>query len=152
MENTLPIIFRFASIQIISKTVVELSREAIAPSFNFDIRVETRVKAPQSLVVVFVYVNIKDVDKKDPIASFVVACLFEITDFDKIILLNEENVHIIPPQLSSIFTPVSISTTRGVIFSELRGTHLHNAIMPVVFMNQLKEEEKEPPKESFITT
>ncbi len=39
---------------------------------------------------------------------------------------------IIPDSLSEILNSVSISTTRGVMHSTLKGTFLNNAILPII--------------------
>jgi hypothetical protein len=147
-----PIQFFFRNIQILSKYLKEPAKDPLSGVFNFSIRIENRVKPENNLVIPIVFVEIRDGNKPELLARFSIACLFEIVDFASRILYNEENQsYDIPKELNSIFQPVSISTARGVIFSELRATQLHNAIMPVVFMDQIKPEENQTPqKEMYI--
>ncbi len=136
-----PIGFRFSGIQILSKNY------AMAPSdfdqskgLSFTVLVETRTDEVTKIVSLIVFIKIlygadSELAKPVELASFSVAYYFEISDFEKVILKNEDNAFIIPQQLDSIIKPASISTTRGIIYSELRGTYLHQAIMPIVFID-----------------
>jgi len=142
MSEEEPINFRFAAIQIISKSLAEVKPEIINKSFNanFDIKVDTRVNADLHFVIPFIMVKIRDGDESESLAEFTIACYFEVLEFDKFIKLNENDLYQVPAPLESILRPVSISTARGIIYSELRGTYLQNTIMPVVFMKDFKIE------------
>lgn len=131
--------FRFAAIQIISKTL-EPRPEKIEGIFNFDIKAEIKVGESHNLVMPHIYVKIKDADNPNPLASFIIAFLFEVIEFSTLIKINENGLYDIPKELEDTIRPVSISTARGIIYSELRGTYLQNAIMPVVYMKDLKIE------------
>lgn len=135
--------FRFASIHVMSKRVEELKIENLGKSFNFQVTVETKVQPAGKLVIPFIYVKIMFVDNTDSIADFTIACAFYIEEFEKIILPNEEGVYTVPQDFDNLIRPISISTARGVIASDLRGTYLQNAIMPVIFMDQLKPVSKD---------
>jgi hypothetical protein len=141
MENA-PIQYRFIDIQIIMKTLQAPSREGITGIFHFDIRVDTKVKAENNLVIPFVEVKIRDGDNPDYLATFVIACLFDVKDFASHVNVNENGLHVVPPHLVTVLHQISISTARGIIYSELRGTYLNSAIMPVLLMNEFKEDGK----------
>ena len=133
--NEEPIGFRFTQIHIVSKNMATIPFTEPQSSYNFDIKVAFKVNADHALVMPHVYINIQKNDKSETLASFEVAYVFEIIDFENVIKLNENNLYDIPKQLEDTIKPVCISTTRGIIFSELRGTYLHNAILPVVYMD-----------------
>lgn len=136
--------FRLVEIHIVSKTMNESPKEGQISLCDFDLRIENTVMAEKNLVIPLVYLTIREEKKPNILASFVVAYLFEIIDFEKHITLTKEKLYHIPELLNSIIHPVAISTTRGIAFSELRGTYLNNSILPIVFMNQLKQLEREP--------
>lgn len=139
MDNS-PINYGFIGITIVSKSMEEVPPEGITNLFHFEIRVEIRAESAKNLVIPFVFVNIKNSDKTKSLAKFIIACLIEVKDFGKKILLNKENLYVIPDDFSITLRQMSLSTARGVIYSELRGTYLNNAIMPVVPINELKED------------
>jgi hypothetical protein len=145
MENA-PINFRFVAIQTISKSMAQSPEPPIDLSLtSFNITVETRVHAQSRLVMPYVHLKVNRTDTKMELASLTVAYYFEIEEFDKFILLNEDKLYLIPPHLDALIRPVCISTTRGVFYSEFRGTYLHNCIMPVVFMDAFTEIKNAPP-------
>ena len=135
--------FRFASIHVMSKRVDELKIENLGKAFNFQVTVETKVQPTGKLVIPYVYVKIMFVDNTDSIADFTIACAFYIEEFEKVILPNELGVYTVPQDFDNLIRPISISTARGVIASDLKGTYLQNAIMPVIFMDQFKAVQKE---------
>lgn len=132
--------FRFVGIDIKSKMLNELGNTKPDASVTFNIRVESKVAQDQGIVIMNVIVKIYDAVDSQTFAEFNIDCLFHIIDFEKHIKLNDKSLFVIPPFLESIMKPVSISTVRGVIYSELRGTYLNNSIMPVIFMDQMVHE------------
>lgn len=134
MENT-SVNVKFTGINIVSKEFREPSNQQVPQQFLFDIRLETKVNAQLRLVMPFVYVKIKAENVPDYFAQFTIACLFEINDFENVITLNESNLYVVPEALDLTLRGTALSTSRGIIFSEVRGTYLHNAIMPLVLMH-----------------
>jgi hypothetical protein len=132
--------FRFVNIQITSKQLVE--PKPVEIQVNFKIKVDTKVQADLNLVIMNVVVVIQDVKTNDMLAEFAISCFFEIIDFHKHIKLNDDQLYVIPPHLESTIKPVSISTSRGVVYSDLRGTYLQGIIMPVVYMTDFVPDNK----------
>ncbi len=139
MENE-SIRYRIAGIEIVYKTMTQFPSTGVGAQFFFDIRIEFKVSAEHKLVLPFVAIKISAGDEPMEVGSIGVSCLFEIENFEKHIVLNEKGLYHVPPQLQAALTPIAISTTRGVMFAEFRGTYLNNAIMPVVQMASLKKE------------
>lgn len=127
MEKELEAIqFRFANILIISKSVNELTvipqgNDIRNLNINFTIDVENKVQVNINTIIVNVHVTIQNIETSEKLAEFNISHFFEIIDFDKHIKLNEEGLFVIPQYLENIIKPVSISTARGIIYSELRG-------------------------------
>jgi len=61
-----------------------------------------------------------------------------IENFEEKIKLNDERKYVIPTAFEMFMRSVSISTTRGIVYAELRGTYLHNAIMPVFLIDKME--------------
>jgi hypothetical protein len=144
--------FLFVGIHIISKNMLELPQPPTnGVVFNFNLKVETQIQAENKLVISVVSVTITDQQRSLDLANFKIACLFQIDNFREAIVLNDEGLYIVPPNFEATIRPVSISTARGIIYSELRGTHLNNAIMPVVYMDSFVEEQKQPNQKELAT-
>ena len=146
--------FRFSGIQVMSKNVYPLDEGKPVPSiFAFEIKVEPRIQPEQALVIMNVMVTIKDNDNPDKIcADFMVWCAFQVVDFEKFIIKNADGNYLIPDGLDQTIKPVSISTVRGVIYSDLKNTYLHQTIMPVIFMTDFSIEPQNKQKEEDINT
>src|SRR5688572_15138586 len=104
MENQ-PIGYRFIGIEIISRSMTTQPPQGVSGQFNFDIRLEMRVQADISAVIPFVHVDVKD--EQAPVASMVVACIFEIEKFKEHIRQNEQGQFEVPQALQSFLAPIS---------------------------------------------
>jgi hypothetical protein len=121
---------KLVEIVIFRKSLNDMPIAPLSGIFAFDVKVDVRVQAENKLVMPFVEVAIRDGEKSDHLADFRIACIFVIPEFETKILLNEKNVYVIPPELEKRIKPIAISTARGIIYSELRGTYISTAIMP----------------------
>lgn len=77
--------------------------------------------------------------EKDVIATVRLGFIFEIFDLEKIAIINENGINL-PEGLLNLLNAVVIGTMRGVIFSELRGTQLDDAILPVLDPSKFQRE------------
>lgn len=105
--------------------------------FNFDLSIETNVEARQKLVINMVKVNIKGDESENQLGSITCVCIFSITDFKQFITTDDDGVISISPDLAEALNSVSVSTTRGVMFGEFKGTFLHHAVLPVIDIKAL---------------
>jgi hypothetical protein len=60
-----------------------------------------------------------------------------IENFEDTLKKDEDDKYIIPGDLEGMLKQISISTIRGFMFSEFRGTHLHKAILPILLSESL---------------
>jgi hypothetical protein len=67
-----------------------------------------------------------------------VSCIFEIANFEDVIKLEADGKVNIPQSLIETFNIISISTTRGVMFSTFKGTFLHGAVLPIIDPKQFQ--------------
>lgn len=134
--------YRIVGIELVYKNMEPMPPSGVGKQFFFDLRVEVKVNAENKLVLPFVTIKIRGGEDEIELAKIGVSCLFEIEDFEKHILLDENGLYTIPSVLETAIRPVSISTVRGVMYSEFKGTYLNNAILPVVNMGALKKDEK----------
>ena len=66
-----------------------------------------------------------------------VSCIFDIVNFEDVITVEADGKVNIPQRLIETLNIISISTTRGVMFSTFKGTFLHSAILPIIDPQQL---------------
>ena len=107
-------------------------------TFNFNISIESKADAPNKLVFVIVHVEIKNDDHSIVLGALSVSCIFEIVNFDEVIKIEDNGKLDIPQQLIETLNIISISTTRGVMFSTFKGTFLHGAVLPIIDPKQFQ--------------
>ena len=142
---------KFMGAEIVSKMIAQPSQEILdkPQNFNFDFLVDVKVSAEKKSAVAVTDISITDITKSKNLAVFKTICVFELPDFDKYFTKVGGKQYDIDIDLEIILKSTGISTTRGMVVSELRGTYLHNAILPLVDMAKLvrdgrdkKEKEK----------
>lgn len=112
-------------------------KQSEPPSFHFNINIEQRFIVDKKILIVIIAIEI--LDKDYVLGSIKTACTFEIPDLEN--FLNDDKKTIsLPEQLTIMLNSVSVSTTRGIMFSHFRGTHLHNAILPVMDPSNMQKD------------
>lgn len=99
--------------------------------FNFDIKIEHKILADNNFIAVVVSIDINNDQRDIKLGSIMVSCIFEIPELKEYID-PKNNVPKLSEEFLTTINSISISTVRGVMFSQFRGTFLHNAILPVV--------------------
>jgi hypothetical protein len=107
-------------------------------NFNFNISIESRADAVNKLVFVIVHVEIKNDDHSVVLGALSVSCIFEIVNFEDVITVEADGKVNIPQRLIETLNIISISTTRGVMFSTFKGTFLHGAVLPIIDPKQFQ--------------
>jgi len=118
-----------------------MSPDVSLSNFKFNITVENRFDSSNKLVFAIVNVEIKTENLAHTLGSVSVSCFYHMSNYDDIIEVKEK-ISSLPPLLRETINSVSISTTRGVMFSIFKGTILHNALLPVVDPKQFNEMHK----------
>lgn len=105
-------------------------------NFNFNIEIESRADAANKLVFVIVKVEIKNDKHLELLGEMSVSCIFQISNFESVLKLEENGKVIIPQPLIETLNSISISTVRGVMYASFKGTLLHGAILPIIDQKQ----------------
>jgi hypothetical protein len=105
--------------------------------FNFNINIESKADANKNLIFVLVHITVVNDNKLVTLANLSVSCIYEINNFNELVKIDENGKMNIPQNLIETLNIISISTTRGVMFSSFKGTFLHNAILPIIDPKQL---------------
>jgi hypothetical protein len=97
--------------------------------FKFNINIEHLVNIDQNLIVIKPIVAIFVEEEQSILANLSVNLVFEIEDLASFAIEKEVKL---PSDIVIAMNSISISTLRGIMFSTLKGTYLHNAILPVI--------------------
>jgi hypothetical protein len=127
-----PIIYQIKGIELLDFCFNHPKKQIPAEMvFNFDIKLEHKILADNNFIVVVVTIDINNDQRDTKLGSIMVSCIFEIPEL-KEYLDPKNNVPKLPEEFLTTINSISISTVRGVMSSQFRGTFLHNAILPVV--------------------
>jgi len=108
--------------------------------FSFDIELEQRFNVEQELIFVICDITTfpqNQIDQK--LGKFRSSCIFKVNDLSKYI--TEDKKTNLPEEIIITINSVSISTTRGLMYSLFKGTFLHGAILPLLDTSQYKKKE-----------
>jgi hypothetical protein len=112
-------------------------------NFNFNINLDSKADATNKLLFVIVSVEIRSEDQNHVLGSLAVSCIYSIVNFDEVVKIEADGKIDIAQPLVEILNSMSISTTRGVMFSTFKGTFLHNAFLPIVDPRSLQQVEQQ---------
>ncbi len=99
---------------------------------NYQIGLEHKIDVKNKLVFIGMHVNIIDIANNDYCyGSIDTSCNFQIQNMEDFVAKKTGLVEL-PEQTIITLNSIAISTTRGIMFSELKGTYLHGAILPIV--------------------
>lgn len=100
--------------------------------FHYQINVQHRVNAENKLLFVYTSILTMAEDKTTRLGHIKAACVFFIENLMDFESNNKEIQFDLPETFISILNTISISTTRGIMFAQFKGTFLHNAILPLI--------------------
>ena len=121
------------SIEILKSSLsLPPSQEVVLNKFNFNINIESKADPNCKMLFVIVSVEISSEDRSHILGSLAASCIYEIYNYEENIKIEVGGKIIMPEQLTDMLNSISISTIRGVMFSNFKGTFLHNAILPII--------------------
>lgn len=107
----------------------------------FNLRVEQKVNFIEKIIHVIIAIDLKIKTSGQELASIETITDFFVDNLDALKSEDGRNMTI-PKIFSHTLSGISISTARGILYSLLKGTYLHSAILPVVDPTLLQQEVK----------
>lgn len=143
IKNIEKVGFQLRSIELLKGSIeIPPQLDMGSENFTFNITLEDRPDSQRNLIFVIVSVSILS-EKQDRImGSLSVSCIYEIEDFNKVMETDANGQLAMQKQFADLVHSLSISTTRGVMFSTYKGTFLHNAILPIIDPRSLQRTTK----------
>lgn len=117
---------------MIEKSYTETEPPPENQEFKFDFNAKGAIDPDRKLLIVLLDISIRKGDEPKVLAKLTTAIAFEMPNMEQELPKQENGQYGIPPELDTLVKSVSISTARGILFSELRGTPLHRAILPLI--------------------
>lgn len=124
--------FRIVALDILEANLnapaQDLPKEIV---FQFDINVEHRWNTDDGIFIVVTTISIFSNEKKHLLSNFKMNTVFKVEELGNYVdTANSKNN--MPTDVILDINELAISTTRGSLFSFLKGTYLHNAILPII--------------------
>jgi len=132
MEANKEITFQLKGIELLD---IRLSHPQkllpVKTTYHFNINLEHRINSKNKLVNVICTVSIADNDNSSELGLIKASCIFEVTNITDFINNETKQVNF-PEKVLITLNSITISTVRGIIFSQFKGTFLHNAYLPII--------------------
>jgi hypothetical protein len=125
---------RLHGIDLIEKSLIKSkgSKQIQPRNFIFNIGNNTEILAEKEVIISFLQIEIKEPEFNDKVGYISLGIGFQIDNFKEEIVQNTKGLYIIPDNLNILLRSISLSTARGVMFSEFKGTYLHYAFLPIL--------------------
>ena len=131
-KDALSIGFQMKTIELLdtclNSPIIPLAAETV---FQFEINLEHRINIEKELVIVICSINIVNESKDYLFGKFSSSCVYEVKELSKYVNPETKALNLPDPFIVTL-NSVSLSTTRGLMFSHFRGTFLHNALLPII--------------------
>lgn len=140
MEQTKPINVRVHGIELIEKTLFS-GLVSESDLFNFDIKAQCVADDDNKVIVTFVSVETKKQSDGLVLSKILIGVGCYIDNFEEAFITGENDIRSLRKDIETMLKQVAISTMRGIMFSEFRGTQLHRATLPIVMVDQMNKVE-----------
>lgn len=101
-------------------------------TYEFNIQQEQKTNVEKKLVIVFTTVKVMEPGNATPLAALTTACGFEISLFDTIFVKASDEEYLIINETGSAVSRLATGITRGILYSQLRGSYLQDFILPLL--------------------
>ncbi len=143
MENKKTLSFQIKNIEILDVQInlQENKQEDYLKDLGFNISIQNKFDFEKELILSIPKIEIHSQIDNALLGLIRVNCIFHIPHLSNHTQSKDTSPGI-PEQLLLTLNAVSLSTTRGVMFSQFKGTFLQSIILPVIDPSTLKRENK----------
>ena len=141
MEKQLPDVhIQFRAIELLSKSLAHRPRVPFTTNeFEFDFKMDTKVQVANKTVFCVLGIGIRELNDPNVLATFNIINIFEVANLEQSLPgIEENNLFQVRPDLDLFLKSHSLATARGIIYSELKGTYLGHAVMPLIEADSLR--------------
>ena len=110
--------------------------------FKFTVNIEHKTNLEKKLVFVITTITIIYEENSSKLGSIKTSCIFNIDNIKEFTSVKEEKLINFPDSFINSLNSISISTTRGVMYSKFSGTFLQSAILPLINLHHLEKNRK----------
>lgn len=122
--------FQLENIELSKMFIAEQPENLDSERYHYNISVNHRFNLEAEVIAVIASVDIL-AEKKHKLAEIGINIFYKVENLKNFENRKDKKMEL-PADFLTAVNSVSISTLRGVVFSQLRGTYLHNALLPVI--------------------
>ncbi len=128
---------RTDKIEILEKCVFKARMEEVE-TYNFEVKAQSMADGDKSSILILVSIEVTKLFEEPVVSGKITAGFgYVVENLKDILIKNDNNTYSIPVNLETLLKTISISTMRGIMYSEFRGTTLHRAILPIITADSL---------------
>lgn len=117
--------------------------------FHYDIQIEHKLNTDNKLFVTLIDIGLFNEQRDLKLGSLAANCIFEVENMNDFMDAKIKKINL-PDEFIITLNSITISTARGIMFNQFKGTFLHNAILPIVnpgsFLIQKQDDKIVKPK------
>jgi len=133
IENTLSLSIQYKAVELLSAKLSMPEAPPVADQkYNFTINLEHKFIKDQKIIFVLVNIIINLEGSEQSSGEVLISNAFFIENYEEVVIEENGEPEGIQVAAADIFNSVSISTARGVLSQQFRGTWLHTAVLPVI--------------------
>lgn len=107
--------------------------------YEYKIKIENRSSETSPVLLFILYIDLNDPQSGTRLASFTISIGYRSGDKDTLIKTEDGKLIFSDSALERLLFEASISTARGILFSELKGTHLSRALLPMMTLDDIEQ-------------
>lgn len=131
-KQEIPVTFQIKAVELIDYCLNVPSKPLPTEmGYQFDISLEHRPDPEKNIFAVVCSVTIFNETREELLGKLRSGCVYLIKDLGQYANTSSKVIEL-PEPIVTALNSVSISTTRGLMFSIFRGTFLHHAVLPIV--------------------
>lgn len=104
--------------------------------FQFEIKLNQNINPDQKVIVVICTIEVYGRNKQFRLGNIRIACHYQVPGLEN--FRKNKKKYDIPEILSTTLNSITLSTARGCMFFQFKGTFLHFAVLPVMDPKSLK--------------
>ena len=138
-EKSINLEFKIHSIELIEKSfqTANMLGDKL-PDTQFELPISLSIDELNRRIINLLNVKVKSTADNSIVATITVVCSFDITNFQEVVIISGDSVTLPDPIINTL-NIITIGTTRGIMFSEFKGTWLHNNLLPVIDPKSFKQ-------------
>lgn len=107
--------------------------------YDMDVNIQHQIIGDEKTIIVTPTVTVSTGKKKISCASIKVSFFYIVANLEEFKKKDSDELEL-PDSFITALNSISLSTTRGIMFANFKGTFLHNAILPIVNPADFKRE------------